>query len=70
MIVFNFKGNQDLPEEMLKRMEREQLLEPQKSTQLHNHSSSKPLLSQPHRGSNPNILGGGVFSPKRNSVNV
>ena len=70
VIVFNFKGNQDLPEELLKRMELEQANQAQHASHHKNaNSSSKPLLlaNSSNRALGPG--GAGIFSPKRNSVN-
>ena len=70
VIVFNFKGNQDIPDELLKRMELEQANLALHAPHSKNvNSTSKPLLlaNSSNRALGPG--GAGIFSPKRNSVN-
>mmetsp|Transcript_10252 Transcript_10252/g.13898 ORF Transcript_10252/g.13898 Transcript_10252/m.13898 type:complete len:168 (+) Transcript_10252:872-1375(+) len=64
VIVFNFKGNQDLPEEILKRVQLERL----QTQQAMDSSGSKPLLLS-NNSNNALNMASGVFSPKRNSLN-
>ena len=61
--MFNFKGNQDLPEEILKRVQMERL----QTQQALETSGSKPLLLS-NSNNALNSLASGIFSPKRNSL--